>query len=45
MSNRKILDEFLDYKEHIGKSSKHTISAYKNDLNQYIDFLSEKIYH
>ncbi len=42
MSNRKILDEFLDYKEHIGKSSKHTISAYKNDLNQYIDFLSEK---
>ena len=35
----KLIDEFLDYKEHRRKCSMHTIRAYKNDLNQFINFL------
>ena len=36
-----LIDEFLNYKEHIRRCSLHTIRAYKNDLNQYLDFLIE----
>ena len=41
MHNRKLLNEFLNYKKNISKQSNHTIRAYKNDLNQYIDYLLE----
>ena len=42
MSNKNLINEFLDYKENIARCSVHTIRAYKNDLNQYLEFLSKK---
>ena len=39
--NQILINEFLEYKEHIRRCSKHTIRAYRNDLNQYADFLAE----
>ena len=42
MSNKNLINEFLDYKENIARCSIHTIRAYKNDLNQYLEFLSKK---
>ena len=39
--NKELIDEFLDYKDNIVKCSKHTIRAYKNDLIQYLGFLSK----
>ena len=37
--NKDLINEFLDYKENISRCSKHTIRAYQNDLNQYLNFL------
>ena len=37
--NTRIINEFLDYKEHARQCSIHTIRAYKNDLIQYLNFL------
>ena len=37
--NKDLIEEFLDYKEHIGRCSNHTIRAYCKDLKQYSDFL------
>ena len=39
MSNKGILNEFLDYKQNISMCSDQTIRAYRNDLNQFADFL------
>ena len=37
--DKDLVNEFLDYKEQVTRCSKHTIRAYRNDLNQYLDFL------
>ena len=39
MSNRDLLNEFLEYKQNISMCSDQTIRAYRNDLNQFADFL------
>ena len=36
-----LISEFLDYKEYVRRCSQHTIRAYKNDLDQYVNFLNK----
>ena len=40
-SDSSIINEFLNYQKNIKRCSNHTIRAYKNDLSQYLSFLSK----
>ena len=39
--NINLINEFLNHKENVQRCSDHTIRAYKNDLIQYMNFISE----
>lgn len=39
---KKIIQNYLDYKNNEGRLSKNTIQAYKHDLNKFCDFINEK---
>ena len=40
-NNLNLINEFLDYKNDIRMCSNNTILAYRNDLNQYLEFLNK----
>ena len=39
IQNRELLENYINYLENVKNYSDHTCTAYKNDLEQYFDYL------